>query len=168
MRQFVFLARHHRVSPMTSQPDRGDAGSILGVGRGFWRWEVVACAGHPGGFWLPAQEGLLDTQAWLRCRRRALAALAAAACRPRFWEEQLGVDWAATESASARSGFAAPRQAAARAAMMGDSATATRASHWRAISRECPRCAHPEESVEHQLWHCPRWEAVRQQAAAPY
>ena len=135
---------------MISQPDRGDAGSILGAGRGFWRWEVVACADHPGYFWLRAQEGLPDTQAWLRCRRRALAALAAAACRPRFWEEQLGVDWAATESASARSGFAAPRQAAARAAMamMGDSATATRTSHWTAISRECPHCAHPEESVE--------------------
>ena len=38
---------------------------------------------------MPEQEGLLDTQAWLQCRRRALAALAAAACRPRFWEEQL-------------------------------------------------------------------------------
>ena len=50
----------------------------------------------------------------------------------------------------------------------GDSATAIRASHWRAISRSCPRCQHPEETVEHQLWSCPRWHATRVRAAAAF
>ena len=52
--------------------------------------------------------------------------------------------------------------------MVGDSVTATRASHWRDVSRACPHCGHEEETVEHQLWHCPRWASVRQAAAARF
>ena len=31
-----------------------------------------------------------------------------------------------------------------------------------------PRCRHPEETVEHQLWYCPQWDAVRQAEASKW
>ena len=131
-------------------------------------WRAEAVADHTGGAWLPAQEGLADTLRWLRGRWRALAAQAVAARRPHFWEARLGIDWVAAERVLSTSGLSPSRQAAARGAMVGDSVTATRASHWRAVSRACPHCAHPAETVEHQLWLCPRWHAVRVRAAAVF
>ena len=40
--------------------------------------------------------------------------------------------------------------------------------HWRAVERGCPHCECPEETVEHQLWRCPRWAAIRQAQAARF
>ena len=34
------------------------------------------------------------------------------------------------------------------------------------MARGCPHCGAAEQTVEHQLWCCPRWDAVRQRAAA--
>jgi large subunit ribosomal protein L32 len=42
--------------------------------------------------------------------------------------------------------FLSPGWAALLSAMVGDSTTALRASHWRAVSRECPRCQEPRLS----------------------
>ena len=95
-------------------------------------------------------EGYLDIHNWLRCGWRSAAARAVAARRPHFGEAHVGVEWAAAEHVLERSGFSPPRQVAAR------------------LPRACPHCAHPEETVEHQLWHCPRLDAVRLQAAAPF
>ena len=130
------------------------------------RWDVEPIAEHPGGLWEPLSEGLGDTIRWLRARWRAIASSAVARRRPPFWEAEPGIDWHSAETALSRSGLSLPRQAAARSAMVGDSVTATRASHWRAISRSCPHCGCDEETIEHQLWHCPKWDAVRVRAAA--
>ena len=92
----------------------------------------------------------MDTHNWLRCRWRSTAARAVAARRPHFGEAHVGVEWVAAEHVLERSGFSPPRQVAAR------------------LPRACPHCAHPEETAERQLWHCPRLDAVRLQAAAPF
>ena len=92
----------------------------------------------------------MDTHNWLRCRWRSAAARAVAARRPHFGEAHVGVEWVAAEHVLERSGFSPPRQVAAR------------------LPRACPHCAHPEETAERQLWHCPRLDAVRLQAAAPF
>ena len=130
-------------------------------------WQASAVGDHPGGDWWPPRQGLTDTLAWLRRRWRALAAQAVAVRRPHFWEARLGIDWLAAERALATVS-SPPRQASARAAMVGDSATATRASHWATESRACPHCAAPEETVEHQLWVCPWWHGLRVWAAAAF
>ena len=62
-------------------------------------------------------------------------------------------------------GLAPAPPLASAATPVGDSVTAARASHWRDVSRECPHCQAALESVEHQLWQCPRWDRIRQQVA---
>ena len=124
--------------------------------------------GHDGGVWYPAAQGAVASLAWRRLRWSALAALAVAARRPRFAGAAAGIDWEAAERALRQPGLSITRRAATLSAMAGDSVTATRASHWRDVSRACPRCAAPEETVEHQLWLCPRWCRVRQEAASPF
>ena len=131
-------------------------------------WEAGPLADHPGGQWDPAAHGLDATRHWLATRWCAAAACAVAARRPAYSQASLGIDWAAAGRALAGLGGSGLGWAAARSAMVGDSVTATRASHWRDVPRSCPHCSEPEETVEHQLWACPRWDSTRQRAAARF
>ena len=139
---------------------------VLALAGSLTRWEAEPLAGHPGGTWIPVDHGLDATRGWLASRWRAVAAQAVASRRAAFAPAIAGIDWAAAGRALAGLGGSGPRWAAARSAMVGDTVTAARASHWREVSRQCPHCLVPEETVEPQLWRCPRWNAVRQRAAA--
>ena len=130
------------------------------------QWESEAWAGHAGGPWRLALASVSDTREWLCARWRARAVAAVAARRGRFADAALGIDWPGAARALQVIAGSHTQWAAARSAMVGDSVTATRASHWRDVSRACPHCGHPEETVEHQLWQRPRWHAVRVAKAA--
>ena len=138
---------------------------VLALAGTLTAWEAAPLAGHPGGDWRPAECGLDATREWLSARWLAVAAAAVAARRAPFATAANGIDWAGAGRALQAAGGSGPRWAAARAAMVGDSVTATRASHWRDVPRQCPHCHSPEETVEHQLWRCPRWDGIRQRAA---
>ena len=98
----------------------------------FLRWEAAPLAEHPGGVWAAAEAGLDETRGWLCPRWLAIAATAVARRRPGYAAAKAGVDWQA--AGHALSELAPPtRRAVARAAMVGDSVTATRASRWRGV-----------------------------------
>ena len=138
----------------------------LGLSGSLLLWEAHELVGHAGGVWDPATAGLDATADWLRARWRAVAAAAVAKRRPAFAATAAGIDWPGAARALAHLSASPTAWAAARSAMVGDSVTATRASHWRDVSRCCPHCDAEEETVEHPLWCCPRWDAARQRAAA--
>ena len=101
----------------------------------------------PGGTWDPATAGLDATRAWLPARWRARAALAVSRRRPGFVAAAAGVGWAGAGHALAVLAASPARWAAARAAMVGDSVTATR----RPIGAALPASA-PIASTLRRAW----------------
>ena len=104
----------------------------------FLLWEAGPLADHPGGRWDLALAGIVVTRDWLCARWRAMAATAVPGRRVPFRPAAAGVDWAGAGLDLAVLASSQTRWAAARSAMVGDSVTATRASRWQAVSRECP------------------------------
>ena len=74
------------------------------------------------------------------CAPAGASALAVSRRRPGFAAAAVGIDWVGAGRALAHVARPPTWWAAARAAIVGGSVTATRASRWRDVARECPHC----------------------------